>query len=153
MSITETGIKGIINLVAEANFLKEALGGKILRIDPEVMAILGDVACRVSNLKYEVLRADLGTEEEDVMDRVGGVSRETILSAIAAIDSPRGAEAFQIAPFEDEMEMVIGYHGNRAVYLEHEKEEGEPEQYHLHMRDAEKVGRPWRRSILLFITG
>lgn len=117
--------------------LSAIFGGKLLVIDKEVAKFL-DLRglAPISFTEPSNFKANWF---EDPYEGLSIIDRSTALGVLRFLDDTSATSNILAIPgTEDEMNLILGvieFEGERRVlYLEHELEEGEVEQFHLHSR-------------------
>lgn len=124
-------------------------GGK-LKVDQSLRDFLTseNFEWEVRGLGLDVLRAEKGVSDDDIACSFAVRNDDNsdvtfIFACLAHLDSTEGEKILAIPEGEDETDVIICYIGDDVVYLEHEHEEGEDEEWHLHKRSKKSV---WNRA-------
>jgi len=130
--------------------LDTCFGGK-LKVDQPLRELLlshGE-EWEVTDLGLEIDEAEKGMSDRDismlftVCDVEEGVA-SFIFATLYHLDNENEQETLKIPEGDDETDVIICYIGEKVVYLEHEREDGKEEEWHLHMRPKKTTG--WKRA-------
>ncbi len=117
--------------------LDTIFNGMLSVVDEEVLDFLGANDRLTSIISFKEPSGFYGNWVEDPGSGLLVIDLKTALGVLRYIDDNLlTSDVADISEGEDEKNLILGIiwyqHENRVLYLEHEKEEGREEQYHLH---------------------